>query len=115
MKEFFTRELHNKAQKAALTTPDGEKTDKYLMFVGTDSDHCRKAKSELRREANIMDMNTDELTSALVACCIVDGNLGGKFSNEKVRELFSNAPYIRDQLDSASSDHSNFLAKKSKA
>lgn len=112
MKEFFTRELHGKSQKFELHTPDGKKTKKHLMVVGSDSDYFRNARAELARDENTKNLDTEEMRAALVACLVSDGNLGGEYSNKKAVELLLNAPYIRDAVDAFAADHSNFLAKK---
>lgn len=112
---FFTRSAHNEGKKLFLYTPDGKKTDEYLVVRGALSDEFRAKNLESMRKAMSAELNDEqrkELTYDAVAALIADWSFDEECTPEAVKELLKEAPQIEDQVNKFAGNRGNFLEKK---
>lgn len=115
MKEFYTRESHNKGSKLELYLPNGNKSEHYLSVVGAQSDAFRKSKAQVLRDAaesiNIGEFNQDESQAKMLASAIESWSFKEECTDENKINFLINAPYIMEALDRFIIDSDNFTKK----
>jgi hypothetical protein len=89
----------------------------YIRVVGLDSDKWRTAMRETKRRI-LTDSKDDREKADYELDQLVDATLDWrgfmsdgeelKFTKKRVRDLYKNAPYIRDQVDRFIAERANF-------
>jgi len=115
--ELLTREAHEAGAECKIKGPDGKLTDLVITVRGVDSKEWRKANKDAQRDAlraaaNGKPVDVDEvglLVSATIGWHgLVNEGKEYKFSEKRCRQLYEDAPYIRDQVDQFVGKRSNF-------
>lgn len=116
---LYTRERHEAGAECKIYAPDGTLSPLVIRVRGIDSDVYRaKAKEhrqiclEAMRDGTLAEVKDDELdVEALVACTIGwndDHPDIPEFSVEKCREVYTQAVYVRLQVDAFVGKRANF-------
>lgn len=115
-KRFYSKEAANAGKRVALTEPNGKKTDEWILVAGQDSDAYRKSEAEYRKKITEAVAKGEEMPedgNALLnrtVACVIGWSLDDECSPENVRELFENAPYIRDLVETTIFSRERFFA-----
>lgn len=118
MKEFFTREVANEGKKVPLYLPNGEKSEHWLVLLGTDSDQFRL--TEARSKRNVIEFAQIESASereeavedakrTLVASLISDWSFDQDCDEANKIEFLKNAPQIGNMINLYCADRKNFF------
>jgi len=117
-----TRQAHESGAEMRVIGPDGEFTDLYLKILGVDSALWRGLVKEIERkisEAVTLGEDPDIDKAEYIARAVV-GWRGAEengeelpFSEERLRQLLKDAPYICDQADRFMSKRVNFTGGNS--
>ena len=119
IEDFYTREKANAGIKMPLFSPNGVKTDHWLMLRGVDSDAFRAAKTVCEREsaeiAAIKDKAEydDALRASqrrLMSSLVVSWSFDQECTRDAVEKLFLEAPQIMDAVDKVVSNRAIFFA-----
>jgi len=118
--ELYTTDLHDAGAEVRILDGEGNETDLYITIAGMDSKAFRahtkrhqKAYLESLREKK--DFDEEKMTVAgLTDCTLGWRGVEEKFSKKLCSELYSKAPYIRDQIDNFMGDRANFTKAKPK-
>ena len=119
--ELTTRKAHEEGAEIAIRLPEtGETSDFVIKVQGIDSKAWRTAQKAAQRAivkkvadgVAITDFDEFELNT-LVACTIGWTGLAKdgkeyKFTPKRCRELYENAPHVRDQVDTFIGRRVNF-------
>lgn len=126
LNRFDTKTKANAGIEFALNDlRTGKPTDAKFRIVGSDSEHFQRLKAERSRKVAKRLQETgaealtpeemDEMACEMLAACTLGWsglNHDGKpvpFSTEKAKEVYSQYPAIRDQINLAIADRANFL------
>jgi len=118
--ELYTTDLHEAGSEIEIIDDQGNETGLFIKVMGMDSPVFRaqakkqqKAYMEALRASKDFD---DELMTidSLVASTIDWRGTDEKFTKKLCKELYTKAPYIRDQIDTFMADRSNFTTAKPK-
>ena len=99
----------------------GKPTDIKISVIGSDSKTYRAAKSKIFRKAASSDVDTDDLSAEVYAACVTGWsgvNRGGKdidFSYEAALSLFTDLPWLMDQVGVAVETRANFTKEPAKS
>jgi len=112
-KDLFTAEAHEKGAEMQVKGPDGKPLDMYITLVGVDSRAWRAILNESRRETLLggdpIETEAEGYAKASLGWRGFEDN--GKeipFSFDAVKQLYMNAPYVKDQADAFITSRSNF-------
>jgi hypothetical protein len=117
-----TRTAHEAGAEMRVIGPDGDLTDLYLTILGVDSTLWRGLVKDIERKvAESVSMGEDpEINKAeYIAQAVIDWRgaeeNGEKlpFSQDRIKRLFDDAPYICDQADRFMSKRINFTGGNS--
>lgn len=118
IESLFTRDDHNEGAEMRVRDKFGKETDFYIMLAGVDSDLWRNAERNQRvldMSAAVAGKKAEPRTAAQLLAYVTLGWRGLKskgeeiaFSTEKAEEIYTNAPYIREQADAFFSNRANF-------
>jgi len=121
--QLYTVDDHADGAEMRIVDTSGKKTDMYITLVGCDSVLWAQALSKLRK--TLMSLPEDdngegktEANAEAMACASLGWrgftNKGKalKFSKAKVKQLYINAPYIRDMADLFIAKRVNFTKGK---
>lgn len=116
--DLYSKEKHESGAEMIVNGEGGKPTSLALILRGVDSDIYRESSRKMRRKVleavrsdkGLEDM--DEVSADIDA--FVDLTIGWKgtdeeFTPELCRELYTEAPYVRDQVDSFIGSRSNFM------
>jgi len=119
--ELYTTDLHDAGSEVEIFDDQGNKTGLFIRVVGIDSAIFRaqakkqqKAYMESLRSKKDFDDETFG-TDTLVAATIDWRGTDEKFTKKLCKELYTKAPYIKDQIDSFMADRANFTSAKPKS
>lgn len=107
-KALFCRAEANTARKLELTLPTGELCGEHLLVVNQDADVFAKGR-KVYREKMVAQMGARKelsfaeieiLENELLAAAVVGWSLDEAFTPEAVVELLTEAPHIREDLNS---------------
>lgn len=112
------KDVSNEGTWVDIETPDGEKTDVRICILGSDSEVYRKLSREQnnkRFKKGKLDIDTTEIEADafnLTVACVQDweGVEGMEFNKANVRQLLTDHRWLRDQVESAIHDRSNFIS-----
>jgi len=117
---LYTTELHDAGAEVRIYDDKGKKTDLLITVVGMDSKAFRKhskrhQKAYLEALRSKKEFDDDELNlQGLVDCTVGWRGVEEKFSKKLCSDLYKNAPYIKDQIDTFMGDRANFTKAKPK-
>jgi len=122
--QLYTVDDHEDGAEMQLVDTNGNKIDMFITLVGCDSPTWTQALSKLRK--TLMSLPEDdngqgkiEANAEAMACAslgwkgFTDKGKELKFSKAKVKQLYTNAPYIRDMADVFIAGRVNFNKGKS--
>jgi|13_taG_2_1085334.scaffolds.fasta_scaffold219832_1 hypothetical protein len=121
LNELYTTDLHDAGSELEILDDQGKKTGLFVKVVGVDSSIFRdQAKKQQRAyiEAlrNKKDFDDDLFAiDSLVAATIGWRGTDEKFTKKLCKELYTKAPYIKDQVDLFIADRANFTKAKPKS
>lgn len=116
--DFFTKDLHEEGVKVPLTLPDGTTTAHWVILKGKHSEAFEKAKEDgMRRIVNAMREDSDIDKSQIALEALASTVTGWSFKDKEcsfsnVCELMTNAPELREAIDSFVADSTNYMKKK---
>ena len=122
MKEFFTRQAANEGVKLPLQHPDGTPSGHWLQVRGIDSDSFRRAETKgKQRVMELLSVKDDhlreeEIEKAEVECIaslVAGWSFPQPLTQEEVVLFLTEAPQIREQVNSFAARRAAFFAKKS--
>ena len=118
MEEFYTRGRAEDGVKIPLQTPEGAKTDHYLIVCGIDSDRFRQADIKAKRKMLELAAETDDekrtenLNSAkaeLIASLVKDWSFDQECTRANVVSFLREAPQIMEQIDRVTANRPLFF------
>ena len=118
--ELYTADLHNEGSEVQILDQNGNKTNLHIKVVGMDSTAFRKhtkryQKAYLEALRSNKEFDEDSLSiQGLVDCTVSWRGVDEKFSKKLCEKLYSQAPYIKDQIDTFMGDRANFTKAKPK-
>ena len=122
MEEFYTRGRAEAGTKITLQTPEGVKTDHYLVVCGIDSDRFRQAEVEAKRKMLELAAEENEakraenLNSAkaeLIASLVKDWSFEQECTRANVVAFLIEAPQIMEQIDRVTANRPLFFTMQS--
>ena len=117
MEQFFTKDISNTGIKLTLSTPQGEKTDDYIMVYGVDSDAYQDY-IEIQNLAAASMFGADEDERLRVfkqrklearAILIFDWSFSYECSQENKTKFLTNAPQIGEFIDQVTGNRAVFF------
>jgi len=119
--KLYTTDLHDAGSEIEVLDDQGEKTGLFITVVGVDSTVFR-AQAKKQQRAYIESLRSkkdfdDEAfaTDSLVAATIGWRGTDEKFTKKLCKELYTQAPYIKDQIDLFIADRANFTRANPKS
>lgn len=119
MHAFHSREKSETSRKFPLTTPEGDKTEEYLLIVGYYSSKFTKARAEFRERVveNASSATPEKGFSEshkaeLVADAVEGWSFDEPFSKAAVIEFLKECPHIVDDVDAFVYDRKSFFGGK---
>jgi len=117
IENLYTLDLHEAGAEMQVKDESGKPLEMYISIVGVDSKAWKKASSELRRAVFAGGDSEDERIKTIVSCTIGWRGFESKgkeleFTEENIKGLYVNAPYILDQIDVFVGDRANFTKGK---
>lgn len=112
-----TRPVHDAGAELVIKGPDGKKTDFVVTVVGVDSSRFESIlrDSELKKLKGEKTSVPELLSDVVISWRGLENDgMPVEFSKETALDLFKNAPYICDQIDTFISDRKNFSMPKPK-
>jgi hypothetical protein len=119
MKEFYTRARANEGAKMELVTPDGAKSEHYLIIAGIDSDTFRQAEAVQRRAVLALDPElsleareeaVEELRIELIASTVISWSFPIECTLKNVCDFLKEAPQIRSAINHFAANRKAFFA-----
>ena len=107
-----TKQAHDVGAEMRVRGPDGKLTDFYIKAAGIDSTVWRKIKMDIERSGLVGDSVTPESALAKATLSwrgLKNGKVEVEFSEDAAKQLYENAPYIMDQIDTFIAKRVNFL------
>ena len=116
--ELYTVDAHEDGSYVEIFDDEGSKTPLSIKVKGTDSLSYRK---ELKKQKtayftaaqNGTEVDTEKFViDALIECTKGWKGTDEKFTKKLCRELYTKAPYVKDQIDSHIAERKNFTKAK---
>jgi len=117
IKDLNTVDRHTAGAEMQVNDENGKSLDMFITIAGADSKAWRKASIEMKRLLLAGFDPVDAMADAMAKISIgwrgveMEG-VKLEFSQESVRNLYTSAPYIADQVDSFMSKRANFTQSK---
>jgi len=121
-----TKTASNAGAEVQITDAAGQLTDIFITVVGIDSDEFRKAEKEMQnrrlkhaqrggKKSITAEILEDEMIERLARCTtgwrgLTDNGKEVVFSYDKAKELYTDLPLLRDQVEEFIGDRENFLS-----
>lgn len=120
LSKFYTAEQAEEGVKFFLDDLDGRKTDDWLLIKGSDSDSFLAAQRAYARGLSLIDEKDDakksqaqkKLLCEFAAALVVGWSFDDHFDQKSFADELMKAPAIREQIEAAAMERSNFLKKK---
>ena len=108
--QLYTVEDHEKGAEMQVHDQNGKPLDMYLTIAGMDSKAWRQAFNKNKRKMiEGEDIKADILSEVTIGWRgFTSKGKELEFSKKKAKNLYSQAPYIADQVDRFIADRSNF-------
>tara|TARA_B100000768_G_C11225775_1_gene352701 strand:+ start:34 stop:405 length:372 start_codon:yes stop_codon:yes gene_type:complete len=116
--ELYTTELHDAGSEVEILDDQGSPTGLFIKVMGMDSSVFRaqakkQQKAYIEALRNKKDFDEESMAlEALVSATIDWRGTDEKFTKKLCKELYTKAPYIKEQIDSFMADRSNFTKAK---
>lgn len=120
LKSLYTVENHEDGAELQVKDENGKKTPLWLTVKGTDSltyrNELKKQKNAyVEASRNDKTLDTDDFViDTLVASTSGWRGTDEEFSKELCRELYENAPFVKEQVDDFMTERKNFTKAKPK-
>ncbi len=117
---LYTADIHEEGSEIRIRDDAGKLTSLYIKVKGIDSITYRRElklqkKKYFEAEQRGSEIDADEfVVDALVACTIGWRGTDEEYSETLCRELYSKAPYVKEQVDGFMAEKKNFTKPKSK-
>lgn len=123
IKGLYTSEEHSDGAEMQIMDKIGDSVDLFITMIGCDSKEWRKITSKLSRDLLMLSDEDDgsgriDAEAEALACAAIgwrkftDKDKEYKFSKARVKALYINAPYIREQADRFIAKRVNFIKSK---
>jgi hypothetical protein len=118
--ELYTVDIHEQGSEVRVQDDEGNNTALWIKVKGMDSVSYRR---ELKKQKtayfeaakNGTEVDTEKyVIDALVACTIGWRGTDEKFTKKLCRELYTKAPFVKDQIDLYIAERANFTKAKPK-
>ena len=111
--DLFTADAHETGSEMRVKGPDGKFLDMYIMLRGIDSLTARQAINEVKRTIAKGGDREQAEVEAVVKFTLgwrgfMNGDKEWEFTEDHARQLYTKAPYIREQADLFVSERGNF-------
>lgn len=116
--DLYTVDNHEEGSYTQIFDDEGKKTPLHIKVKGVDSVSYRKELKKQKAayfEAAQKGSEVDSekfVIDALVECTIGWKGTDEKFSKKLCRELYSKAPFVKDQVDTFMAERKNFTKAK---
>lgn len=122
LNNLYTTDLHAEGAECEILDGEGKKTGLFITVMGVDSqvfrDHAKKQQKayiEALRSKKEKDFDDEDMSiDGMVAATISWRGTDEEFSPELCRELYTKAPYVKDQVDRFIAERANFTKAKPK-
>lgn len=120
LNDLYTVENHEDGAELQIKDENGKKTPLWLTVKGTDSltyrNELKKQKSAyVEASRNDKTLDTDNFViDTLVASTSGWRGTDEEFTKELCRELYENAPFVKEQVDDFMTERKNFTKAKPK-
>jgi len=120
LNDLYTVENHEDGAELQIKDENGKKTPLWLTVKGTDSltyrNELKKQKTAyVEASRNDKTLDTDNFViDTLVASTSGWRGTDEEFSKELCRELYENAPFVKEQVDDFMTERKNFTKAKPK-
>ncbi len=118
IEELFSLDEHEAGAELQIKGKDGMLVDMFIKIIGPDSKKWRKLSNDLlrksyREEGDAEENKIDALTEATLDWrgFMSDGE-EFSFSKDRIKQLYTNAPYIMEQIDLFLAKRENFTKSK---
>ena len=120
LQDIYTVDDHELGAEVRIRDGNGKLTPLWIKCKGVDSVSYRKQlKVQKRKYQEALMQNVDLEEDEFVIDALVESIIGlrgtdEKYSKKLCRELLSNAPFVKEQVDAFMSDRANFTKAKRK-
>ena len=120
LQDIYTVDDHELGAEVRIRDCNGKLTPLWIKCKGVDSVSYRKQlKVQKRKYQEALMQNVDLEEDEFVIDALVESIIGWRGTDEKYskklcRELLSNAPFVKEQVDAFMSDRANFTKAKRK-
>ncbi len=120
MNEFFTRDTANEGKRVHLHTPDGERTEHWVLVRSVDSDAYEMAKIQRDRALlDAPDSKDDKAYNAfiretrlnMIASVIAGWSFDEDLTPENIRTFLEKAPQIAREIENLAASRSFFYTR----
>ena len=120
LNDLYTAEIHDDGAEVNIKDGEGNNTKLFIKVRGVDSKAVRKH-NKRQQKAYIECLRKDQefdddkwLIDGLVSATIGWRGITEKYDEKLCKELYENAPYVREQVDEFIADRANFTKAKRK-
>jgi hypothetical protein len=116
--ELYTIDVHADGADCEIFDQQGNETGLFIRVMGVDSPTFRKeAKKQQKAYIEAIRKEKDFDDEQMVIDGLVEATIGWrgtdeKFSKKLCKDLYSKAPYVKDQVDQFIADRANFIPAK---
>ena len=120
LSNLYTTDLHADGAECEILDGEDKRTGLFITVMGVDSqvfrDHAkRQQKAYIEALRSKKDFDDEDMSiDGMVAATIGWRGTSEEFSPELCRELYTKAPYVKDQIDRFIADRANFTKAKPK-
>lgn len=120
LSNLYTTDLHADGAECEILDGEDKPTGLFITVMGVDSqvfrDHAkRQQKAYIEALRSKKDFDDEDMSiDGMVAATISWRGTSEEFSPELCRELYTKAPYVKDQIDRFIADRANFTKAKPK-
>lgn len=120
LNDLYTADIHDDGAEINIKDGEGNLTKLFIKVRGVDSKAVRQH-NKRQQKAYIESLRKDKdfdddkwLIDGLVSATIDWRGISEKHSDTLCRELYENAPYVREQVDEFIAERANFTKAKRK-
>lgn len=118
--DFYTRSKANAGITVPIPLPDETDSEATITIRGIDSDNFKAAKiARSRKNLQILQLPEAEQAAAtetadtdLLVSLVAGWSLDTEFTEDNVRALFTEAPHVRDLVNSVAGNRKSFFGKR---
>tara|TARA_E500000318_G_C3451743_1_gene169043 strand:+ start:217 stop:588 length:372 start_codon:yes stop_codon:yes gene_type:complete len=119
--DLYTTDLHADGAECEILDGEGNQTGLFITVMGVDSPVFRaeakkQQKAYIEAIRNEKDFDDEKMSiDGLVAATVGWRGTDEEFSKKLCKELYSKAPYVKEQIDRFMADRANFTKAKPKS